>query len=185
MAWASIHALNTEGLKAGSVYALNRKYALNNGVHLTTRVYSMRWYASIRCLFVYGYCLNYKQPCFLISTEAYFMVRVCFLSPLLRNIVKLTAMFVARNGAQFMDQLMMREQKNEMFDFLRKNHILFSYFIKLVEQYTKVCQHVCSHGHIRLWQGYVSPSILATQEIMVIASPNFDVYQILTRLLFH
>lgn len=54
------------------------------------------------------------------------------------SLIKLTAMFVARNGAQFMDQLMMREQKNEMFDFLRKNHILFSYFIKLVEQYTKV-----------------------------------------------
>ena len=35
------YALNTEGLKAGSVYALNRKYALNNEVHLTTRVYGM------------------------------------------------------------------------------------------------------------------------------------------------
>ena len=35
------YALNTEGLKAGSVYALNRKYALNNGVRLTTRVYGI------------------------------------------------------------------------------------------------------------------------------------------------
>ena len=33
------HALNTEGLKTGSVYALNRKYALNNRVCLTTSVY--------------------------------------------------------------------------------------------------------------------------------------------------
>ena len=66
-------------------------------------------------------------------------VYLCAFLSLHRNIVKLTAMFVARNGAQFMDQLMMREQKNEMFDFLRKNHILFAYFIKLVEQYTKVC----------------------------------------------
>ena len=55
-----------------------------------------------------------------------------------RDIVRLTAQFVARNGPQFMDQLMAREQKNETFDFLRKNHILFSYFIKLVEQYSKV-----------------------------------------------
>ncbi|XP_019853715.1 PREDICTED: splicing factor 3A subunit 1-like [Amphimedon queenslandica] len=54
------------------------------------------------------------------------------------DIVKLTAQFVARNGAHFMDQLMMREQKNETFDFLRRNHILFSYFTKLVEQYSKV-----------------------------------------------
>ena len=58
----------------------------------------------------------------------------------IRDIVKLTAQFVARNGAHFMDQLMMREQKNEIFDFLRRNHVLFTYFTKLVEQYSKVCQ---------------------------------------------
>ena len=40
-----------------------------------------------------------------------------------------------------MDQLMMKEQKNETFDFLRKNHILFTYFTKLVEQYSKVRRH--------------------------------------------
>ena len=40
-----VYALNTTGLKAGSVYALNKGYelnkgyALNNGVRLTTRVY--------------------------------------------------------------------------------------------------------------------------------------------------
>ena len=34
-----VHAPNIRGLKAGNVYALNREYALNNGVHLTTRVY--------------------------------------------------------------------------------------------------------------------------------------------------
>ena len=33
-----------------------------------------------------------------------------------------------------MDQLMMRGQKNEIFDFLRRNNILFS---SLVEQYSK------------------------------------------------
>ena len=36
-----VHVLNTEGLKAGSMYALNRKYALNNEVHLITRVYGI------------------------------------------------------------------------------------------------------------------------------------------------
>ena len=35
------YVLNTRGLKAGSVYALNKRYALNNGVHLTTRVYGI------------------------------------------------------------------------------------------------------------------------------------------------
>ena len=31
----------TKGLKAGSVYKLNKGYVLNNRVHLTTRVYSI------------------------------------------------------------------------------------------------------------------------------------------------
>ena len=34
-------------------------------------------------------------------------------------------------------------QKNYQFDFLRKQHTLFSYFTKLVEQYSKVCVCVC------------------------------------------
>ena len=55
-----------------------------------------------------------------------------------RDIVKLTAQFVARNGAQFLDKLMVREQRNYQFDFLRKQHPLFNYFTKLVEQYSKI-----------------------------------------------
>ena len=39
------YALNTKGLKAGSVYALNKGYALNNGVRLTTRVYGIAFIA--------------------------------------------------------------------------------------------------------------------------------------------
>lgn len=65
-------------------------------------------------------------------------LKVCLSFLSYSDIVRLTAQFVARNGAHFMDQLMMREQKNETFDFLRRNHILFSYFTKLVEQYSKV-----------------------------------------------
>lgn len=54
------------------------------------------------------------------------------------DIVKLTAQFVARNGKQFLAQLMNREQRNYQFDFLRSQHNMFGYFTKLVEQYTKV-----------------------------------------------
>ena len=54
------------------------------------------------------------------------------------DVVKLTAQFVARNGRQFLTQLMNREQKNYQFDFLRPQHSLFQYFTKLLEQYTKV-----------------------------------------------
>lgn len=72
-----------------------------------------------------------------------YTISVCILvfislSLSLSDIVKLTAQFVARNGAQFLDKLMMREQRNYQFDFLRKQHPLFAYFTKLVEQYSKV-----------------------------------------------
>eukprot|EP00088_Acartia_fossae_P052399 TRINITY_DN5917_c0_g1_i4.p1 TRINITY_DN5917_c0_g1~~TRINITY_DN5917_c0_g1_i4.p1 ORF type:complete len:773 (-),score=302.98 TRINITY_DN5917_c0_g1_i4:60-2378(-) len=54
------------------------------------------------------------------------------------DVVKLTAQFVARNGRQFLTQLMNKEQRNYQFDFLRPQHSLFQYFTKLLEQYTKV-----------------------------------------------
>lgn len=54
------------------------------------------------------------------------------------DIVKLTAQFVARNGRQFLTNLMNREQRNFQFDFLRPQHSLFQYFTKLLEQYTKI-----------------------------------------------
>lgn len=54
------------------------------------------------------------------------------------DIVKLTAQFVARNGRQFLTNLMNREQRNYQFDFLRPQHSLFQYFTKLLEQYTKI-----------------------------------------------
>ena len=45
---------------------------------------------------------------------------------------------MARNGRQFLTNLMNREQRNYQFDFLRPQHSLFQYFTKLLEQYTKV-----------------------------------------------
>ncbi|CAH8288480.1 unnamed protein product [Schistosoma rodhaini] len=54
------------------------------------------------------------------------------------DMIKLTAQFVARNGRQFLTQLMSREQRNYQFDFLRAQHSMFGYFTKLVEQYTKI-----------------------------------------------
>lgn len=55
-----------------------------------------------------------------------------------RDIVKLTAQFVARNGRQFLTSLMSKEARNPQFDFLKPAHGLFNYFTKLVEQYTKI-----------------------------------------------
>ena len=52
--------------------------------------------------------------------------------------MKLTALFTARRGRNFLASLSAREGRNYQFDFLRPTHSLFGYFNRLVEQYTKV-----------------------------------------------
>lgn len=54
------------------------------------------------------------------------------------DIIKLSAQFVARNGAIFTNGLMEREQKNRQFDFLRPNSPLHGYFKRLVQDYTRI-----------------------------------------------
>ncbi|KAJ8517550.1 hypothetical protein ONZ45_g5272 [Pleurotus djamor] len=54
------------------------------------------------------------------------------------DIMKLTALFTARRGRNFLASLSAREGRNYQFDFLRPTHSLFGYFNRLVEQYTKV-----------------------------------------------
>lgn len=84
------------------------------------------------------------------------------------DVVKLTAQFVARNGRQFLTQLMQKEQRNYQFDFLRPQHSLFNYFTKLVEQYTKVSlTHwspditviLCVGGDAKLRLDFVVPNV--------------------------
>lgn len=52
--------------------------------------------------------------------------------------MKLTALFTARRGRNFLAALSTREGRNYQFDFLRPTHSLFSYFNRLVDQYSKV-----------------------------------------------
>ena len=54
------------------------------------------------------------------------------------DVIKLTAQFVARNGGPFRTNLMNKEQRNPLFDFLKPQHSHFSYFTRLVEQYSKI-----------------------------------------------
>ena len=58
--------------------------------------------------------------------------------PLDIDVIKLTAQFVARNGRPFLTSVMNKEQRNPMFDFLKPQHSHFSYFTRLVDQYTKI-----------------------------------------------
>ncbi|KAI6089327.1 Pre-mRNA splicing factor PRP21 like protein-domain-containing protein [Hypoxylon rubiginosum] len=52
------------------------------------------------------------------------------------EVVKLTALFVAKNGRQFMTALSQREAGNYQFDFLRPNHSLHNFFQHLIDQYS-------------------------------------------------
>jgi splicing factor 3A subunit 1 len=60
------------------------------------------------------------------------------ITPLDIDVIKLAAQFVARNGRSFLTNLMNKEQRNALFDFLKPQHSHFNYFTRLVEQYTKI-----------------------------------------------
>lgn len=53
------------------------------------------------------------------------------------DVIKLTALYVARNGNQLLKTISHREAKNFQFDFLKPTHSLFPIFNHLVEQYKK------------------------------------------------
>ncbi|KAK1444651.1 splicing factor 3A subunit 1 [Babesia gibsoni] len=53
------------------------------------------------------------------------------------DIIKSTAVFVARNGQKFLVELTRREKNNPQFDFLNPSHCLFGFFTSITEAYTK------------------------------------------------
>lgn len=99
-----------------------------------------------------------KEP----PTEFEFIADPPSISAFDLDVVKLTAQFVARNGRQFLTQLMQKEQRNYQFDFLRPQHSLFNYFTKLVEQYTKVTLFK-NVPLIRLASVFTSPSLTVSR----------------------
>lgn len=68
--------------------------------------------------------------------EFHFSARMPNISAQDLEIVRLTALFVAKNGRQFMTTLSQRETGNYQFDFLRPNHSLHNFFQRLIDQYT-------------------------------------------------
>ncbi|PSR88911.1 hypothetical protein PHLCEN_2v5060 [Hermanssonia centrifuga] len=67
-----------------------------------------------------------------------FILDVASINAIDLDIMKLTALFTARRGRAFLASLSAREGRNYQFDFLRPTHSLFSYFNRLVDQYSKV-----------------------------------------------
>ncbi|KAJ9095485.1 hypothetical protein QFC20_006628 [Naganishia adeliensis] len=54
------------------------------------------------------------------------------------DILRLTALFVARRGRAFLNSLSVKEGRNPQFDFLRPTHSLFGYFNRTVECYSRI-----------------------------------------------
>lgn len=52
------------------------------------------------------------------------------------DVIRLTALFVAKNGRQFMTQLAQRETNNPQFQFLIPNHTFHNFFQHIIDQYT-------------------------------------------------
>lgn len=78
--------------------------------------------------------------------EFYFSARMPNISAQDLEVVRLTALFVAKNGRQFMTTLSQRETGNYQFDFLRPNHSLHNFFQRLIDQYTSLLRACGSDG---------------------------------------
>lgn len=72
--------------------------------------------------------------------EFHFSARMPNISAQDLEIVKLTALHVARKGRSWMTALSQREARNYQFDFLRPQHSLYQFFSRLVDQYTLLLQ---------------------------------------------
>lgn len=70
--------------------------------------------------------------------EFQFSARVPNISAQDLDVVKLTALYVAKNGRGWMTQLSQREAGNFQFDFLRPQHTLYQFFTRLVDQYQEL-----------------------------------------------
>ncbi|EEA19579.1 SF3a splicing factor complex subunit [Talaromyces marneffei ATCC 18224] len=68
--------------------------------------------------------------------EFHFSARMPIINAQDLEVVKLTALFVAKRGKSFMTSLSQREARNFQFDFLRPQHSLYQFFTRLVDQYT-------------------------------------------------
>ncbi|KAI5295507.1 SF3a splicing factor complex subunit [Ascosphaera acerosa] len=70
--------------------------------------------------------------------EFHFSARVPNINALDFDVVNLTAVFVAKHGKSFITTLSQKEAGNFQFDFLRPQHSLYQFFMRLVDQYTEL-----------------------------------------------
>ncbi|KAL8687947.1 MAG: hypothetical protein Q9218_006022 [Villophora microphyllina] len=78
--------------------------------------------------------------------EFHFSARMPNISAQDLDVVRLTALFVAKNGRSFMTTLSQKETRNYQFDFLRPQHSLYQFFSRLVDQYALLLQAASAEG---------------------------------------
>ena len=78
--------------------------------------------------------------------EFHFSARMPNMSAQDLDVVRLTALFVAKNGKSFIAMLSQKEARNYQFDFLRPQHSLHQFFSRLVDQYTLLLQSASADG---------------------------------------
>ncbi|MCJ1263320.1 SF3a splicing factor complex subunit [Lobaria immixta] len=78
--------------------------------------------------------------------DFYFSARMPNINAQDLDVVRLTALFVAKNGRSFMTTLSQKEARNYQFDFLRPQHSLYQFFSRLVDQYTLLLQSASAEG---------------------------------------
>jgi splicing factor 3A subunit 1 len=78
--------------------------------------------------------------------EFHFSARMPNISALDLDVVKLTALFVAKQGRSFATNLAQRESTKSQFDFLRPQHSLFQFYSRLVDQYTSLLNGAIVEG---------------------------------------
>ena len=79
-------------------------------------------------------------------SDFHFSARMPNISAQDLDVVRLTALFVAKNGRSFMTTLSQKETRNYQFDFLRPQHSLYQFFSRLVDQYTLLLQSTSADG---------------------------------------
>ncbi|QIW98366.1 hypothetical protein AMS68_003884 [Peltaster fructicola] len=62
------------------------------------------------------------------------------------EVIKLTALFVAKNGRHWMTQLSQREAANPQFHFLRPQHTYYQYYSRLLDQYSNLINGAAADG---------------------------------------
>lgn len=69
-----------------------------------------------------------------------FSARMPNISALDLEVLRLTALHVARKGKSWMTNLSQKEARNFQFDFLRPQHSLYNFFMRMVDQYSILLQ---------------------------------------------